>query len=240
MGIGRVGSLPWPALKSEMGYFARVTKRPPPPPCTNQASTQPNKTTTTTTTNAVIMGRKTWESIPRKFRPLRDRINVVVSRRGNGSLDVPADVIVAPSLEDGVMDLVRTYGGGGGGDGGGEEEKQQLLLLLGRVFVIGGAEIYRAAMGLPGNVVEGGGKDKDSTFPVVDRILWTKIKSDFECDTFFPVDLQSLADGKMGWLRRDKGELDRWTGEVGLGEVRREDGVEYQICLLEKGVNPGI
>ena len=47
-----------------MKYFKELTSR----------TTDPAKQ------NAVVMGRKTWESIPAKFRPLAGRINVVLSR----------------------------------------------------------------------------------------------------------------------------------------------------------------
>ena len=46
-----------------MAYFERLTKT---------AQMEGMK-------NAVIMGRKTWDSIPEKFRPLKDRVNVVLS-----------------------------------------------------------------------------------------------------------------------------------------------------------------
>lgn len=64
-GIGQNSQLPW-RLSKEMAYFARVTSNAP-----------------TDASNAVIMGRNTWESIPKKFRPLRDRANIIVSRNAN-------------------------------------------------------------------------------------------------------------------------------------------------------------
>lgn len=63
-GIGREGGLPW-KLKGEMSYFRNVTSTVP--------EAESGKR------NAVIMGRKTWSSIPSKFRPLKGRVNIVIS-----------------------------------------------------------------------------------------------------------------------------------------------------------------
>ncbi len=60
-GIGKDGTLPW-ALPADLKRFARVTSDAP-------AGAR----------NAVVMGRKTWASIPEKFRPLKGRLNVVLS-----------------------------------------------------------------------------------------------------------------------------------------------------------------
>ncbi|KAF1987960.1 hypothetical protein K402DRAFT_428524 [Aulographum hederae CBS 113979] len=118
-GIGKNGSLPW-RLKAEMKYFARVTTRVP-------------STAASNARNAVIMGRKTWESIPPKFRPLKDRVNVVLSKSGN--IDgIPAehqDVLVVDSLEQAISTLSTQSEG------------------VGRAFVIGGSTVYESALKLP-------------------------------------------------------------------------------------------
>jgi dihydrofolate reductase len=96
-----------------------------------------------TTGSAVVMGRRTWCSLPDRFRPLPDRRNVVVTRNPAWHADGAEPVA---SLDE-ALTLLR----------------DEPL-----VFVIGGAEIYAAAL------------------PLADELLLTEIEADVEGDTFFP------------------------------------------------------
>jgi len=59
-GIGKNNSLPW-NITEDMKYFKEITLG------------------SGNNSNVVIMGRNTWESIPKKFRPLSNRINIIIS-----------------------------------------------------------------------------------------------------------------------------------------------------------------
>ena len=64
IGLSNSNSMPW-KLSNELKFFAKVTS---------------TKLETQEDPNVVIMGRKVWDSIPQKFKPLRNRQNVVLSR----------------------------------------------------------------------------------------------------------------------------------------------------------------
>jgi dihydrofolate reductase len=66
LGIGKEGDLPW-HVPGDLAYFKRMT--------VGQGN------------NAVIMGRLTWDSIPAKWRPLKDRRNIVLTT--NRQLTIP-------------------------------------------------------------------------------------------------------------------------------------------------------
>ena len=76
LGIGVNGRLPWPSIRADMDYFKLVTR--------DGSSTGTLHGTAPANThnisNTVIMGRKTWSSIPGSFRPLGNRVNVIVTR----------------------------------------------------------------------------------------------------------------------------------------------------------------
>ncbi|KAI1464962.1 dihydrofolate reductase-like domain-containing protein [Daldinia caldariorum] len=211
MGIGRNGTLPWTGLRKEMAYFARVTKRPAP------SSSSSSPSSSSSSLNAVIMGRKTWDSIPPQFQPLKGRLNVVVSR-SHPSLPASAPApeqqqeekekegpLRANSLDHALAHLAAADN-------------------VGRAFVIGGAQIYEAALRR--------GEAR--------RVLLTRVLApDFECDTVFPLDLREKegegeGNGKSGWVKRSKEELDAWAGETVPGGVQEENGTRYQFEMWER------
>lgn len=146
------------------------------------------------------MGRKTWDSIPPKFRPLKDRLNIVVTRSAPPTLpDEPTPVTDAVRVAS--MEQALSYAAS---------------RAAGRVFVMGGAQIYEAALELP----------------EARRVLLTSIERDFECDTFFPLDLTSATTN--GWSRRSREELQDWTGQEIAEGGQEEADTKYEFQMWEK------
>ena len=96
-GIGKAGGLPWPKLRGDLQHFKRITS-----------------TASEGQRNAIVMGRKTWDSKEVAGKPLPNRLNVVVSR---GELAVPAGVIAARSIDEalgvGGVESIFVVGGAG-------------------------------------------------------------------------------------------------------------------------------
>ncbi|KAK7428493.1 hypothetical protein QQZ08_004931 [Neonectria magnoliae] len=190
MGIGANGAMPWTGLRKEMQYFARVTTRLPPQ-------------VPSTAVNAVIMGRKTWDSIPAKFRPLKDRLNIVISRSAPAAPPAAdADPRGPEPVRVASLDAALQYA--------------RARADVARVFVMGGAQIYAAALHVP----------------EARRVLLTSIASDFDCDVFFPLRLGD--DGLTNWARRPREELERWTGQDVVEGGQEEAGTRYEFQMWEK------
>src|SRR5690606_2991123 len=129
--IGKDNDLPW-NLPDDMKYFMQTTSR-----------------------HHVIMGRKNYESIPEKFRPLPSRVKIVVTRKRD--YEAPGCHVVH-SLEDAFAIPMQS-----------EQEE---------VFVIGGADIFRQSLPYADRLylteihaeVEG-----DILFPEFDRSEWKEL-----------------------------------------------------------------
>jgi dihydrofolate reductase len=132
--IGREGSLPW-RLKSDLAIFRATTMGKP-----------------------VIMGRKTWESLPK--RPLPGRTNIVLSR--DGAFEA-AGALVCDDFSEAVQ-IAREQAE----DDGAHE-----------VCVIGGASLFELALARAGRLylteveaeVEG-----DVTLPAIDERRWKEVR----------------------------------------------------------------
>ncbi|EKM61072.1 uncharacterized protein PHACADRAFT_82332 [Phanerochaete carnosa HHB-10118-sp] len=192
-GIGQSSRLPW-RLPQEMTYFARITSGAP-----------------EGTKNAVVMGRKTWESIPAKFRPLRDRLNVVISRNQDYQLQTAntSSVRLNADLPSALTELSMQ-------DSGSEKTD------VNRVFIIGGATLYKETLELP---------PSSPTF--VDRVLLTRILSPSfdECDVFLPDFLKTEDVTITRWSRCTHEELQDWVGFEVPREIQEEKGVQYEFQM---------
>ncbi|MGP4031639.1 dihydrofolate reductase [Pseudarthrobacter sp. 1C304] len=104
--IGKDGSMPW-RLPEDMQHFTRLT-----------------------TGHPVVMGRKTWESFPDKYRPLPGRTNIVITRQeGWGETAAAEGAIVVKSLDDALLESQFAPG-------------HEM------VWIIGGGNIYAQSMDL--------------------------------------------------------------------------------------------
>lgn len=131
--IGSAGGLPW-HLSSDLKLFKAVTSGKP-----------------------VIMGRKTWDGLPRK--PLPGRLNIVVTRQTGLAAD---GAVVVGDLGSA---LERAF-------------EQANLDRVDEVFVIGGAQIYDAAMPFADRLYlteVDAAPDGDAWFPEFDEAAWSEI-----------------------------------------------------------------
>lgn len=154
--------------------------------------------------NAVVMGRKTWESIPQRFRPLKGRVNVVVTR----SVEAFKQQLPGGCGEEGPVVV------GSVGEALECLHRDEVEVEVDRVMVIGGASIYEQALRL-----------KEAR-----HVLLTKIHEEYECDTFFKEDLDSSRWEKASEqeLKEFTGE------EFKDGVEVEEKGVKFEFCLYNR------
>lgn len=106
--------------------------------------------TTSDQYNSVVMGRVTWEGLPDKVKPLPKRKNVVLSTQKD--LDLPEGVVLAHTFDEALEKAADRDG------------------VYHKVFVIGGAQIYKMAL----------------EHPQLTRIHQTIIAGLYRCDTYLP------------------------------------------------------
>ena len=132
--IGINNQLPW-RLPADLGWFKQNTMNKP-----------------------IVMGRKTWESLP--FRPLPGRVNIIVSRDKNyqplnKKNELVSDVIVVVSVDDAI------------------QKAQQKN--LSELMFIGGAMLYEQVLDKVDSLyltLVKGNFDGDAWFPEIDFSQW--------------------------------------------------------------------
>ncbi|TPX40356.1 dihydrofolate reductase [Synchytrium endobioticum] len=195
-GIGINGKLPW-KLPTDMTYFERVTTH------LDRIDSEH--------LNVVIMGRKTWDSVPPKHRPFKDRISVVLSRNRDfrsTTHDPQRKVYCFQSLDDAIRFFAPPPSSASPHDAAPPYSS---------LWIIGGTSIYSDAMRHPNGF----------------RIFLTRVYMDVECDAFFENPDPSR------WMLASNTVLKRLVGHLeDVHEGRTsENGIEYEFLLYERVEN---
>jgi dihydrofolate reductase len=168
-GIGFDNKIPW-RISEDMSYFSKKTS--------GDYSVDGIKK------NAVIMGRNTWESLPKKYKPLPNRFNIVLTRNTKRLQELDhydtdkKDIEYASSLDDAIE---LCYGGGEKGENGENSiNKIQNESIVNDIWIIGGSSLYREFI------------DYDPKLSLRNNIgissyYITYIDKEYNCDTYFPM-----------------------------------------------------
>jgi len=131
--IGGNNKLPW-HLPLDMRFFMKTTEG-----------------------HCILTGRRNYESIPEKFRPLKNRTNIVVTRQQNYA-KASCQLRIVNSIEGGIRLA-------------GELREKEL-------FIIGGGQIYQQAMPLTHRIYLTEIRQQfkgDTHFPSLDRSEWKEV-----------------------------------------------------------------
>ena len=138
-GIGKDNEIPW-KLTKELQYFKKITTH----------SNYP------ISLNVVIMGRKTWDSIPAIFKPLKDRINIILTKnieKYESETSTMNNVFVCKNIPNCIylLESIKNV------------NKEN-------IFIIGGASIYNETL----------------LNYKCSKIYFTEVYNNYDCDKFFP------------------------------------------------------
>ncbi|MBI2564363.1 dihydrofolate reductase [Candidatus Woesearchaeota archaeon] len=138
--IGKNGKIPW-HIPEDLKRFKQLTKN-----------------------HAIIMGRKTYESIPKNFRPLKNRLNIVLTRQKDYFEE---GIVIVNSLDEAIHSTELLY------------SAAMEILIHRPAYIIGGENVYKKAMPLTDCLeithVDQVVDDADAFFPKIDEI-WKEIK----------------------------------------------------------------
>ena len=148
-GLSKNGSIPWTS-KKDMLFFYNQTKN-----------------------NVVIMGKNTYFSIPKEKRPLKNRLNIVLTRSQNSISDDKnnkndiTDNNVIFTNDDKIHEIILSN----------KEiycDLYQILSKNFKIYIIGGKQIY------------------EKYIPICKTIWVTYIKKDYQCDLFCEFDFKKV------------------------------------------------